>query len=78
MNRRIICPYCHSPVDPYRMEEGACGSAQYRICPECDEPVVFASLSASAITDAPTPAAASVPLPIEQPSPIFCIVHGNV
>ena len=38
---RFICPYCHSPVDPGRMETALQGAAEYRVCPECDAPVAL-------------------------------------
>jgi hypothetical protein len=42
MNRRIICPHCHCPIDPLILEVAVSAKAQYRICPECDEPIVLA------------------------------------
>ncbi len=41
MNPRIICPHCHSPIDPLTLEVAVSADAHYRICPECDEPIVL-------------------------------------
>lgn len=41
MISRFICPHCHSPVAPLAMEIANSAEAQYRICPECDEPIVL-------------------------------------
>lgn len=41
MTPRFICPHCHSPVAPSAMEIATSADAQYRICPECDEPIVL-------------------------------------
>lgn len=41
MTPRIICPHCHSPIDPLTLEMAFSAEAQYRICPECDEPIVL-------------------------------------
>lgn len=41
MNTRFICPHCHSPIDPRAMDVVVNGQAECRICPECDEPIVF-------------------------------------
>ncbi len=37
----FICPHCHSPIDPERMETALKGAAEYRVCPECDVPVAL-------------------------------------
>ena len=42
MTPRIICPNCHSPIDPQTLEYAASDSVQFRICPACDEPIVLA------------------------------------
>ena len=42
MSPVFICPHCHIPVDPSLMERAFSANAEYRICPECDEPVVVA------------------------------------
>ena len=37
----FICPYCHSPIDPGRMEIILEDFGEYRVCPECDTPVAL-------------------------------------
>jgi len=39
---RFICPHCHTPIDPIRMEPARHGVQEYRICPECDEAIAVA------------------------------------
>ena len=42
MTPHIICPHCHCPIDPLTLEVVVCtDEALYRICPECDEPIVL-------------------------------------
>ncbi|WP_263770785.1 hypothetical protein [Propionivibrio soli] len=41
MPARILCPNCHSPVEAHRFETAANAAAEYRVCPECDLPVVL-------------------------------------
>lgn len=41
MYSRFICPYCHSSFDPLTLEVAASAEAQYRICTECDSPIVL-------------------------------------
>ncbi len=41
MSPRFICPHCHSPVEPQRMDILVSDQADCRICPECDEPIVL-------------------------------------
>ena len=49
MTPRIICPHCHRPIDPLTLEAAVSAQTHYRICPECDEPIVlFVSDSTSA------------------------------
>jgi hypothetical protein len=43
MNTRFICPHCHFSLDPLSLEIARSAGAQYRICPECDGPVVLFS-----------------------------------
>lgn len=43
MSLRFICPHCHSPVEPQRMDVAVSDQAACRICPECDEPIVLAT-----------------------------------
>ncbi len=40
-HRPFICPHCHTPIDPVRMETARHGAQEYRICPECDEAIVW-------------------------------------
>jgi hypothetical protein len=49
MTARFICPHCHSSVNPLAMERACSDLAEYRICPDCDEPVFFAVLDAPKI-----------------------------
>ena len=37
----IICPHCHTPVDPAAMDTALSTIGEWRICPVCDEPVLF-------------------------------------
>lgn len=41
MTPRIICPHCHCPIDPQSLEAAVGAGVCYRICPECDEPIVL-------------------------------------
>lgn len=41
---RFICPHCHAPIDPARMETARHGVQEYRICPECDEAIVWVAV----------------------------------
>jgi hypothetical protein len=43
---RFICPHCHAPIDPERLEAAANGLAEYRVCPECDGAIVFSRTTA--------------------------------
>jgi RNase P subunit RPR2 len=43
MTARIICPHCHSPLDPHTMDAASTAEVRLRICPECDEPIVLAT-----------------------------------
>lgn len=43
MTPRIICPYCHSPIDPQTLEAAISARVRYRICPECDRPIVLSA-----------------------------------
>jgi len=49
MTVRFICPHCHSSVNPLAMERACSDLVEYRICPDCDEPVFFAVLDAPKI-----------------------------
>lgn len=57
MNSRFICPHCHSPVEPQRMDIAISDQAACRICPECDEPIVLTT------TDGPPPATQAIASP---------------
>ena len=48
MQRRIICPHCHSPIDPFEMDVASFAEAPYRICPDCDEPIAVINAEAIA------------------------------
>ncbi len=48
---RFICPHCHAPIDPARMEPARHGVQQYRICPECDEAIVWIATVRSELHD---------------------------
>ena len=71
MTQRFICPHCHSPLDPYSMEQASSRDAQLRVCPNCDEPVVLQPLATAAAlgtlaarsggTTKPVPRAPSTP-----------------
>lgn len=39
MNTPIICPHCHSLLDPSMLETAVSATARYQICPECDRPI---------------------------------------
>lgn len=51
------CPHCHARVDWERSDAAFTASAEYRICPECDEAVFIAWRSAA------TPQSAGSPVP---------------
>ena len=42
MTVRFICPHCHSSIDPLTMEAGDGMGGRYRICPDCDQPILLA------------------------------------
>lgn len=37
----ILCQHCHTPVDPAAMDTARSPMGKWRICPSCDEPVLF-------------------------------------
>ena len=39
MNTPIICPHCHSLIDPLTLETAVSATAHYHVCPECDRPI---------------------------------------
>jgi len=41
MNTPIICPHCHSLIDPLTLETAVSATARYQVCPECDRPIVL-------------------------------------
>ena len=49
MTYRFLCPHCHHSIDPLALEIAGSPHAQYRVCPECDEPVVFYVIGAEPI-----------------------------
>lgn len=57
MTLRVICPHCHSPIDPLMFDAAVSAAAQYRICPECDGAIVLLSLEGEDETET-SPAAA--------------------
>ena len=42
MSLRFICPHCRVSVDPAAMEVSQSESAEFRVCPACDTPVLLA------------------------------------
>jgi len=55
MTPRFICPHCHRPIDPQTLE-AACGAGvQYRICPDCDGPMIVLTSSAILANASPEP-----------------------
>lgn len=50
MNTPIICPHCHSLIDPLMLETAVSATARYHVCPECDRPI---ALSAAPAPEAP-------------------------
>ena len=41
MNTLIICPHCHSLIDPLMLETAVSATARYQVCPECDRPIIL-------------------------------------
>ena len=60
MTTRFICPHCHNPIDPLALEVADSASAQYRICPECDEPIVVSVIREEPEEALPPPAIAGL------------------
>jgi hypothetical protein len=46
MNTPIICPHCHSLIDPLTLETAVSATARYQVCPECDRPIILLADSA--------------------------------
>lgn len=53
MNPPIICPHCHSLIDPLMLETAVSATARYHVCPECDSPII---LFADSMDDGPADA----------------------
>jgi len=62
---RFICPHCHYSIDPLALEVADSVVAQYRICPECDGPIVLSVNGEGAEETFPVPTVAVV-LPAES------------
>jgi len=45
LSHRFICPHCHAPIDPTRMELARHGVQAYRICPDCDEAIALVAVA---------------------------------
>ena len=58
---RFICPHCHYSIDPLALEAADSAGAQYRICPECDGPIVLSANSEDAEETFPASAVPVVP-----------------
>ena len=41
MNTLIICPHCHSLIDPLILETAVSATARYQVCPKCDRPIIL-------------------------------------
>jgi hypothetical protein len=39
--RPMLCPHCHSPIDPAELETAVSPVGVWQVCPACDEPVLF-------------------------------------
>ena len=65
---RFICPHCHNSLDPLTLEAADSAEAQYRVCPDCDCPIVFSVNGKDAEDSIPAPVVAVVPtvLPAES------------
>jgi hypothetical protein len=53
---RCTCPHCHARVDWQGSDAAFTASAEYRICPECDEAVFVAWRSPPVTQPAGSPA----------------------
>ena len=71
MTPRIICPHCHCAIDPLTLEAAVSAQAQYRICPECDSPIVVGCADASDAAVASSPPASVLPA-IDNPPSLPC------
>ncbi len=64
---RYRCPHCHTTHDPSTLETGVCASADLRICPVCDSPIVAAvrvPIAAAEIPAVVTVDGLSDPIPV--------------
>ena len=52
MTPRIICPHCHSPIDPLTLEDAISAGTRYVIGPECDDLIAVPADSASVMPPA--------------------------
>lgn len=39
--RPILCPHCHSPLDPAELDAAQGPEGCWRLCPVCDEVLLF-------------------------------------
>ena len=61
MNTLIICPHCHSLIDPLTLEAAVSTTARYQICPECDRPItLFVERAEEDSTDTTLPGVSAV------------------
>ena len=44
MPSRIICPYCHAPIDPSLLDVAASATVACHVCPECDRLIQLPAL----------------------------------
>ena len=51
MNTPIICPHCHSLIDPLTLETAVSATANYHVCPECDRPIALSVAPAPEASD---------------------------
>ena len=53
MPSRVICPRCHSPVDPWEMDLASSPESDFLICWECDEPILLPAPCPAALPEMP-------------------------
>jgi len=68
MPSRFICPHCHHSIDPLALETADCADVRYRICPECDEPLVLSTRHQDTSELLPTVLPPAVATPAPAPS----------
>ena len=68
MPSRFICPHCHHSIDPLTLETADCADVRYRICPECDEPIVLFDKREDTSESPPviSPRTAATPAPVVE------------